>query len=236
MRIPNAIGLATLAVGASAATAPAQTSFLLNFGFTDVPVQLGAEPGAPLPTLMTGGADAEVFAPAGNVSLTEFDGAFGTPPTRSTALDFDPAPFDPNGPGLTFEYFENPIEETITGSLTITDADGDRIVAEFVGETTDFLPTLVDASITSFDFIASGDGTNDSTFDDPEGNAFRADNLFAPEEAEGMPGTVQFTTTLYSIGNGVSLVQGRVILVPSPAAPLAAAIPAAALVARRRRR
>lgn len=232
MRTARTIALSALALATPLAAG--QTSFLLNFGFTDVPVELEAEQGAPFPVVVSGGPGADVFNTAGNVSLTEF-GQSGMTPVMSTTLDFAPASFDPAGPGITFAYFNDPIDETVTGTLTITDVDGDRIIAGFAGESSGaFLPFLINANINEFDFIASGDGTNDSTFDDADGNAFRINNLAVPDEAPAV-GTVQFTTTIFPVGSGVSLVQGRIVLVPTPATAIAIAAPLGMLAARRRR-
>ena len=207
MRATRSISLASFAlVSAAAPLASGQTTSLLNFGYTNVPVV----------------ADFSQSGPGLNT------------PTQSPTLDFDPAPFDAAGPGVTFSLTENPINGDVSGSLTLTDADGDRIVAAFVGS---FFqqgdPQLLDAFITSFDFIASGDGTNDSTFDDFKGNSFAADNLTLLPNKDNV-GTVQITSNFFGTDSGVSLVQGTIFVVPTPATPLAFAA-AAGLLARRRR-
>lgn len=233
MRATRWISLASFAlVSAAAPLASGQTTSLLNFGYTNVPVVADFSQSGPGLNLATGGTGTSVLMPAGGLSLTPVQ--LGFTPTQSPTLDFDPAPFDAAGPGVTFSLTENPINGEVSGSLTLTDADGDRIVAGFVGS---FFqqgdPQLLDAFITSFDFVASGDGTNDSTFDDFKGNSFAADNLTLLPNKDNV-GTVQITSNFFGTDSGVSLVQGTIFVVPTPATPLAFAA-AAGLLARRRR-
>ncbi|MEM0983085.1 MAG: hypothetical protein AAGI17_03940 [Planctomycetota bacterium] len=221
--------ISAAAMVAAASLTFGQTS-QIRFGFTSLPVelqegQLGLELG-------TDAMSPFGFQPVGTVTQTLFD-SNGDFLSTSNPLLFGPSAFDPLGPGVTFDLtIDN--NGVVTGTLFIADADGDVISGDFTG-TLPFGPgnlTLIDATFDSFDFVSSGDGTNDLTFDGPDGNSFFAADLIAADPAD--IGTLQITTSFFGGGEGFSLVQGTFFTVPAPTTAGFAAV-GLGLIARRRR-
>jgi len=230
---PRAVGVALAALAAAVPMAAAQTGFTssLRFGFTSLPVELNV--GQLGSILGTDASSPFGLLPSGTVTRSDFTSS-GVSIGTSDPLLFSPAPFDPLGPGATFELSVDTLTDTVAGTLTLTDADGDTIVGNFMGALAlgSGNLTLIDAMFVDFAFTASGDGTNDDTFDGPDGNFFSASDLIAIDEE--FVGTLQITTNLFDPTRGFSLIQGTFFAVPTPATATLA-LAGLAIAARRRR-